>query len=146
MGVLTGPRSIHLATHLSAGGRRVERTRFIEHAGKQILLLDYTGLGSDLAELLAEIEKTKRVIAVQPPGSVLALTDARGSRITPTNVRAMKGLVDHNEPFVRWSAVVVGLTGVYLAGFRAIQALSRRRNFLSFGDPDDAKEWLVTQP
>jgi hypothetical protein len=58
----------------------------------------------------------------------------------------MKELVAHNEPFVRWSAVVVGLTGVYLAGFRAIQALSRRRNLLSFGDLDDAKEWLVSQP
>jgi hypothetical protein len=124
----------------------MERTRFIEHAGKRILLLEYTNLGSDLAELLAEIEKTKRVISAQPPGSVLTLTDVRGSKITPGNVRAMKELVAHNEPFVRWSAVVVGLTGVYLAGFRAIQALSRRRNLLSFGDLEDAKEWLVSQP
>ena len=146
MGVLTGHRSIHLATHLSAGERRMERTRFIEHAGKRILFLDYTGLGSDIGELRAEIEKTKRVIAAQPPGSVLTLTDVRRSSITPATVRAMKDLVEHNAPFVRWSAVVVGLTGVYLAGFRAIQALSRRRNLLSFGDLDDAKEWLVAQP
>jgi hypothetical protein len=124
----------------------MERTRFIEHAGKRILFLEYTGLGSDLAELLAEIEKTKRIISTQPLGSVLTLSDVRGSKITPGNVRAMKELVAHNEPFVRWSAVVVGLTGVYLAGFRAIQALSRRRNLLSFGDLEDAKEWLVSQP
>jgi hypothetical protein len=124
----------------------MERTRFIEHAGKRILFLDYTGLGSDIGELRAEIEKTKRVIAAQPPGSVLTLTDVRRSSITPATVRAMKDLVEHNAPFVRWSAVVVGLTGVYLAGFRAIQALSRRRNLLSFGDLDDAKEWLVAQP
>ena len=146
MGVLSGSRSIHLTPHPSARPSRMERTRFIEHAGKRILLLEYTGLGADLPELLGEIEKTKRVIATQPPGSVLTLTDVRGSRITPANVRAMKELVAHNEPFVRWSAVVVGLTGVYLAGFRAIQALSRRRNLLSFGDIDDAKEWLVSQP
>lgn len=146
MGVFASPRSIHLTTHPSAKTSRMERTRFIEHAGKRILLLEYTNLGSDLAELLAEIEKTKRVISAQPPGSVLTLTDVRGSKITPGNVRAMKELVAHNEPFVRWSAVVVGLTGVYLAGFRAIQALSRRRNLLSFGDLEDAKEWLVSQP
>jgi hypothetical protein len=124
----------------------MERTRFIEHAGKRILFLEYTGLGSDLAELLAEIEKTKRIIATEPPGSVLTLSDVRGSKITPGNVRAMKELVAHNEPYVRWSAVVVGLTGVYLAGFRAIQGLSRRRNLLSFGDPDEAKDWLASQP
>ena len=146
MGVLAGPRANPLARHPSANANSMERTRFIEHAGKRILLLEYTNLGSDLPQLLGEIEKTKRVIAAQAPGSVLTLTDVRGSRITPANVRAMKELVAHNEPFVRWSAVVVGLTGVYLAGFRAIQALSRRRNLLSFGDLDDAKEWLVTQP
>jgi len=146
MGVFAGPRPIQLTTHPSASARSMERTRFIEHAGKRILFMEYTGLGSDLAELLAEIEKTKRIIAAEPPGSVLILSDVRNSRITPGNVRAMKELVAHNEPFVKWSAVVVGLTGVYLAGFRAIQALSRRRNLLSFGDLDDAKAWLVSQP
>jgi hypothetical protein len=145
MGVFAGPRANHLATYSSAP-KRMERTRFIEHGGKRILFLEYTDLGSDLGELLREIEKTKRVIATQPPGSVLTLTDVRRSSITPANVRAMKELVAHNEPYVRWSAVVVGLTGVYLAGFRAIQALSRRRNLLSFGDLDEAKDWLVSQP
>jgi hypothetical protein len=147
MGVLAGRYSPPPAQRPPLFGvQRVERTRFIEHAGKRILLLEYTGLGSDLVELRGEIEKTRRLISTQPPGSVLTLTDVRRSTITPANVRAMKELVEHNEPFVRWSAVVVGLTGVYLAGFRAIQALSRRRNLLSFGDLDDAKEWLVSQP
>src|SRR4051812_12801893 len=146
MGVFAGSRAIHFATHPSVNSSKMERTRFIEHAGKRILLLEYTDLGSDLRQLLDEIEKTKRVIATQPPGTVLTLTDVRRSSITPANVRAMKELVAHNEPYVRWSAVVVGLTGVYLAGFRAIQALSRRRNLLSFGDLEDAKEWLVSQP
>lgn len=123
-----------------------ERTRFIEHAGKRILLLDYTSLGADLRELLQEIEKTKAVVAAQPPGTVLTLTDTRHSQITPGNVRAMKELVEHNEPYVRWGAVVVDLNGVYLAGFRAIQSLTRRRNLLSFGDAEEAKEWLVSQP
>lgn len=146
MGILTAPRSTHLATYPSARASRMQRTRFIDHRGTRILFLEYTDLGSDANELEAEIEKTKRVISGQPAGSVLTLTDVRGSRITPANVRAMRDLVAHNAPFVKWSAVVVGLTGVYLAGFRAIQALSRRRNLLSFGDLDEAKEWLVSQP
>lgn len=145
MSVFSRPRPATL-TPAPMRARAVERTRFIEHEGKHILLLDYTALGADHRELLEEIAKTRRVISTQPPASLLTLTDVRGCAITPANVRAMKTLVDHNEPFVRWSAVVVGLSGVYLAGFRAIQGLSRRRNLLSFGDPDEAKDWLVSQP
>jgi hypothetical protein len=146
MSVFSRPRPVVLAPPPPIEPKTPERTRFIEQAGKRILLLDYAGLGPDLRQLLDEIAKTKRVIAAQPANSLLTLTDVRGCTITPANVRAMKGLVDHNESYVRWSAVVVGLTGVYLAGFRAIQGLSRRRNLLSFGDPDEAKDWLVSQP
>ena len=39
-----------------------------------------------------------------------------------------------------------GLTGVFLTAFRATQALSRRRNMKAFGDVDEAKDWLVSQP
>jgi hypothetical protein len=124
----------------------MDRTRFIEHRGKRILVLDYTNLGTDLEQLRGEIERSKTVISTEPPGSVLTMTDVRGSRITPGAVKAMQELVKHNAPFVKWSAVVVGLTGVYLTAFRAIQALSRRRNFKSFTDAADAQEWLVSQP
>jgi hypothetical protein len=143
---LRGTRAIHLPTHPFPQAPARNRTQFAEHRGRRILLLDYTDLGDDPAELQAEIEHTKAVVSAEPPGSVLILTDVRGARITPANVRAMKELVQHNVPYVKWSAVVVGLSGVYLTAFRAIQALSRRRNLRSFGDPDEAKEWLVTQP
>jgi hypothetical protein len=145
MSVFSKARPIALTAASPIAPKTVERTRFIEHGGKRILLLDYAGLGTDHRELLAEIAATRRVISTQPPASLLTLTDVRGCTITPANVRVMKELVDHNEPYVRWSAVVVGLSGVYLAGFRAIQGLSRRRNLLSFGDPDEAKDWLVSQ-
>lgn len=122
----------------------MDRTRFIDHRGRRLLMLDYTELGTDLDQLRAEIVKSKEVIAGEPPGSVLTLTDVRGSKITPSAVRAMQELVQFNAPYVKWSAVVVGLTGVYLTAFRAIQALSRRRNMKAFNDLNEAKEWLVS--
>ena len=124
----------------------MQRTRFIEHAGKRILLLDYTGLGDSIDQLQAEIAASREIIGKEKPGSVLILTDVRGSRITPGAVRAMSELTRFNTTYVKWSAVVVGLTGVYLTAFRAIQALTRRRNMRSFSDLDEAKEWLVSQP
>ncbi|HYH81494.1 MAG TPA: hypothetical protein VEX86_16945 [Longimicrobium sp.] len=124
----------------------MDRTQFIDHKGHRILLLDYTHLGTDADQLKGEIAKTKAVIGAEPPGSVLTLTDVRGSKITPGNVKAMQDLVQFNAPYVRWSAVVVGLTGIYLTAFRAIQALSRRRNLSAFNDLDEAKAWLVSRP
>ena len=122
-----------------------ERTRFVEHRGKRLLLLDYSGLGASLEELQAEIAKTKRVISREPAGSVLTLTDVRGCRINAANVRAMQELVNHNKPYVRWGAVVVALGSVSLTAFRAIQAVSRRRNLRAFNDLEEAKDWLVSQ-
>lgn len=134
-----------MATHSSAQATAA-RSRFIEHRGKRMLLLDYSGLGGDPAELQAEIDRSKAMIAQEDEGAVLTICDVRGSRITPTNVRAMQQLVQHNTPFVRWGAVVIGLTGVYLTAFRATQALSRRKNLRAFNDVDAAKEWLAQQP
>lgn len=122
----------------------MDRTRFIDHRGRRLLMLDYTELGTDLDQLRAEIIKSKGVIEGEPPGSVLTLTDVRGSKITPSAVKAMQELVQFNAPYVKWSAVVVGLTGVYLTAFRAIQALSRRRNMKAFNDLTEAKDWLVS--
>jgi hypothetical protein len=122
----------------------MDRTRFIDHRGHRLLLLDYTNLGTDLELLKDEIGRSKEVVGREPPASVLTVTDVRGSKITPGAVKAMQELVQHNAPYVRWSAVVVGLTGVYLTAFRAIQALSRRRNMRAFNDLEEAKEWLVS--
>ncbi|HEX8904892.1 MAG TPA: hypothetical protein VF771_08645 [Longimicrobiaceae bacterium] len=124
----------------------MERTRFIEHRGRRILLLDYQGLGADMDEVREEMLKSKEVVAGQPPGSVLIMTDVRGARITPGAVKMMQELVKHNSAYVKWSAVVVGLTGVALTAFRATQALSRRKNMRSFSSDEEAREWLVSQP
>jgi hypothetical protein len=124
----------------------MERTRFVDHKGKKILLLDYTNLGTSPEELQEEIARTRQLISTQPPGSLLTLTDVRGSRITPGNVKAMQELVRHNTPYVQWGAVIVGLTGIQLTAFRAIQAVSRRRNLRAFNDLDEAKDWLAAHP
>jgi hypothetical protein len=124
----------------------MERTRFIDHKGKKILLLDYTELGTSPEQLQEEIARTRQIISTQPPGSLLTLTDVRGSRITPGNVKAMQELVRHNAPYVQWGAVIVGLTGIQLTAFRAIQAVSRRRNLRAFNDMDEAKDWLAAHP
>src|SRR4051812_44780960 len=142
----SGSRTLHVTMHSFAEAATAARSRFLEHRGRRMLLLDYSGLGADSSELQAEIDRSKAMISSEPPGTVLTICDVRGSKITPTNVRAMQQLVQHNTPYVKWGAVVIGLTGVYLTAFRATQALSRRKNLRAFNDVEEAKEWLAAQP
>lgn len=119
-----------------------DRTRFIEHDGKAILLLDYSDV-QDANQALEEIEKTKRIMAQQPPGSVRALTYVKGSRYNPDIVDAMKQLVAHNKPYVAASALV-GMNTLHRIIYRAVIAFSRRQIEV-FDELDRAKDWLASQ-
>ena len=59
------------------------RTRMITHRGTEIMLLDYSDV-IDTAEALAEIEKTKVLIAQHPPESLRTLTYVAGSSSSKT--------------------------------------------------------------
>ncbi len=120
----------------------MERTRFIEHHGKRILLLDYSGI-RDPAEALREIAASRAVVARQPHGSVLTLTHVQGARYNTEVVQALKELATHNQPFVR-AAAVVGLSGLQRAVYRTIQLFTRRA-LQPFDDLEAAKDWLVEQ-
>ena len=45
----------------------------------------HSGLGADPAELQAEIDRSKAMIAAEAPGTVLTICDVRGSKITTWN-------------------------------------------------------------
>lgn len=118
------------------------RTRMIEHKGTPIMLLDYSDI-MDTAQALAEIEKTKALIAQHPPASVRTLTYVRGSRYTAAVIDAMKELVAHNRPYVK-AAAVVGMNTLHRIIYRAVITFSRR-NIEVFEDLEQAKDWLVSQ-
>ena len=119
------------------------RTRMITHRGKEIMLLDYSDM-IDTDASLAEIAKTKAIIAQHPHGSVRTLTYVAGSRYTAPIIDAMKELVAHNGPYVK-AAAVVGMNTLHRIIYRAVIAFSRR-NIQVFEDLEAAKDWLAEQP
>jgi len=120
----------------------MERTRFVEHRGKQVLVLDYAGV-REPAEAVREIQRSKQVVAAQPKGSLRVMTVVRDARYNAAVLQAMKELAAHNAPFVKASAAV-GLSGLHRIAYQAIILFSKR-NIRIFDDEAAALDWLATQ-
>ena len=118
----------------------MERVRFIQHKGKEILFLDFSQCKPD--EALAVIEQSKAVIRKKPEHSLLTLTDVTDLRFNDTLSHQMKEFTAHNKPYVR-AAAVVGITGLKKILFGAVIAFSKRK-IHAFDSIEQAKEWLVS--
>ena len=121
----------------------MERTRFIEHRGKRILLQDFSGI-RDPDEALKEIRYAISVVAHHPPHSLRLLTNVRDARYNSAVLQAMKEMATHNEPFVKASALV-GMSGLHRIAYQAVIVLTRRK-IHTFDDEAQALDWLAEQP
>lgn len=134
------PQLVASMSPQAAPSPRADRTRFIEHKGKRILLFDYQGI-VDPTEALREIENSKAVVATQPRKSLRILTNVRNARYNGAVLQGMKELAKHDEPYVMASAVV-GLTGLLRIAYTAVTTFSRR-NIAVFTDETEALDWLA---
>jgi hypothetical protein len=118
----------------------MERVRFIQHNGKEILFLDFSQCKPD--DVPAIIEQSKAVIRKKPENSLLTLTDVTDTRFNDTVTHQMKEFTAHNKPYIRASAVV-GITGLKKILFEAVMAFSKRK-LHAFDTIEQAKAWLVS--
>jgi hypothetical protein len=121
----------------------MERTRFVEHRGKKILLLDYSGI-REPSEALRAIKESRDEVRKHPPKSLRVLTDSTDSHYDTAVVQALKDLAAHDEPYVVASAVV-GVVGLKKVVLTAVNLFSKRK-IMMFDTRGDALEWLVSQP
>lgn len=117
-----------------------QRTRFIDHQGHPILLLDYSGI-QEKEEALRAIAASRRIIGHQARDSLLTLTYVEGARYDSDVVQALKELTAHNKPYVR-AAAVAGMSTVMRVIYRAVTTFSKRE-IRAFEDLEEAKDWLV---
>ena len=119
----------------------MERTRFIEHEGIQIVFVDFAGLG-DKAEALAAIAESRAFVAQQPERSLLTLTDVTGMDFDEEVATALWELLRHNKKHVRAGAVV-GLSGERQQILYDLLTHQARRDLPLFDTADEAKTWLA---
>lgn len=122
----------------------VQRSKFIEHKGTRILYNDFSGLENSEAALEA-LADTRDLIAEQPEGSLLTLTNVAGTNLFETDVAtALYELLRHNKPYVR-AAALVGIAGQGQDDLYHLVTHQARRKFKTFDDLEEAKDWLVEQ-
>jgi hypothetical protein len=116
-----------------------DRIRFIDHQGKEILLVDLSNCPAN------EVEKIARAVpdytTVRPRGSVLVLTDFTGAAFDRDAVRAIKETAVFDKPFVKKSALV-GTEDLPVSFHDELKTFSRRE-LLPFKTREEALAWLV---
>ena len=121
----------------------MDRVSIIEHRGKQIVFLDFSGIRNP-AEGPGIIEGVKAWFAQQPPTQQLrTLTDVTGSHYDARTLEALKGLAAHNKPYVGVAAAVVQ-TALHRVAMN-VAAMFARRKFTAFASREQALDWLVEQ-
>jgi hypothetical protein len=118
------------------------RVRFIEHKGRQVLLADYSAPVSE-EEGLAAIAECMRIAALQPPRSLLLVTDVTGATFNTRLVQALKEVAAHNGPYVR-RAAVVGVSGLQKVIYQAVLRFSKR-DIPAFATRQEALDWVVAE-
>lgn len=120
----------------------MKRTRFIDHQGIEILLIDFSGIEEPQPALDA-IAEAKEFIRKQPRQSLLTLTNVRGSKFNHEVAQAVWDLVKHDKPYVRAGAVVGLEEGRQQKLYDLITHMTRRKLEL-FDEMEEAKNWLVS--
>jgi hypothetical protein len=121
----------------------MDRVRFIEHKGKRIVLLDFSGM-VDPVEGMQVITEATRFIGAQPVGGgTLTLTDVTKTRYTREIIEAFKEMTVKNRPIVK-AAAIVSDSALHRAAI-AMVALFSRRKLQVCDSRAQALDWLATQ-
>jgi hypothetical protein len=115
-------------------------TQFIDHNGKQILLMDFSGVRSS-AEITQTVEEIKKIVAQQQSRSLLGMVDFTGVPTNRESIKIIKGMAAHNRPYMRFIALV-GLGFPRSVAFRVMLLLTGRKNHKVFGKREKAMDWL----
>lgn len=115
------------------------RVQFITHKGKRVLSIDYSRC--DVATMKAVAEEGHRVIALQPPNSVLTLNDVTGASFDQESVEVLKSRVAANAPYVK-RAAVIGISGLQRLIYEAVKFFAKRTIPL-FPTREEALDYLT---
>ena len=116
-----------------------DRIRFIEHKGKQVLLVDISNCTPEQVTAASHVLPT--YLATQPRGSVLLLADFTGARFDKVALEAMKQAAVFDRPHLKRSAWV-GTESLPKVFYENIKSFSQR-SLPTFKTREEALDWLI---
>ncbi|MBN1954904.1 MAG: hypothetical protein JW900_07615 [Anaerolineae bacterium] len=120
------------------------KSLWITHKNKRILYCDYRDFSlSDFEGLEAELEWVAELLQREPEGTVLGLSDIRGSVASREVVELFKERASDTARYVKKQAVV-GVTGLKRLFFETIVRVSGQ-HARTFDTLEAAKDWLVSE-
>jgi hypothetical protein len=116
-----------------------DRIHFIEHKGKQILLLDFSHATAPQMQLL--LEHVRITVAQHARESLVTLADYTGATVDHAVATKIKEVLTLDRPFVKQSAWVgtESIPHAFLENFHSFS----RREIVTFKTREEAMDWLV---
>ena len=116
-----------------------DRIHFVEHQGKQILLLDFSHANAHEMQLL--LEYVRITVAKHAHESVMTLADYTGSTVDHAVATKIKEVLTLDRPFVKKTAWV-GTESIPHAFLESFHTFSQRE-IVTFKTREEAMDWLV---
>ncbi|MGD1213962.1 MAG: hypothetical protein ABR861_03140 [Terriglobales bacterium] len=116
-----------------------DRIHFVEHKGKQILLLDFSHANANEMQLL--LEYVRVTVAQHSRESLVTLADYTGSTVDHAVATRIKEVLTLDRPFVKKTAWV-GTESIPHAFMENFHNFSQRE-IATFKTREEAMDWLV---
>ena len=118
-----------------------DRVHFVEHKGKQILLLDFSHANAPEMQLL--LEHVRITVARHARESLVTLADFTGSTVDHAVATKIKEVLTLDRPFVKKTAWVgaESIPHVFMGSFHNFS----QREIVTFNTRDEAMDWLVAE-
>ncbi|MBF0362810.1 MAG: hypothetical protein HQK49_17460 [Oligoflexia bacterium] len=113
---------------------------FILYKDKKILFTDYTN--ADLIKLVSVMDEAKKIIRIQPEGSVLLFSNVTNVQLNLKILDPIREYISGNKPYVKRSAMF-GLSQSAANILSSIVKLTKRDNINFFNVQESAFEWLI---
>lgn len=118
-----------------------DRIHFVEHKGKQILLLDFSHATTTQMQLL--LEHVRITVAQHARESLLTLADFTGAEVDRAVGIKIKEVLTLDRPFVKKTAWIgtEHIPHALLEGFHNFS----RRDIVTFQSREEAMDWLISE-
>jgi hypothetical protein len=120
----------------------MSKTQTIVHNGKTIYHMDFSNLNNP-SEIQNLIKESIRFIRLQPPSSVLTLTNIQGMHFNSEIKELFNDFIKGNKPYVKAGAVV-GISGMQQILYNGLMKVTGR-DIKAFDKVEDAKNWLTAK-